>query len=327
MSLQRATKTKLKLKIVLQGVSGSGKTYSALDLAYGIVGDWEKIVVIDTENESSNYYADKGDYFVYNLKAPYTPERYQQAVTECIKQGMQCIIIDSLSHEWNGSGGALEMVDAITAASNSKNSFNSGWGKVSPKHNAFMQFLVDANVHIIGTLRTKNEYVLQDVKGRQVPQKVGLKPIAREDTEYEFGIVFEIDRSHHATCSKDRTRLFEGTEPFIITSEAGQKLVEWANTGVDAPAKVATPAIQAPAQPEPLTPEQVAEKVNALVTAFEAKGIDKLQIKVTTGKDINEIEEADIAILREMYKELVANPAPDKFELMAKYKTIFQDAN
>lgn len=86
-----------------------------------------------------------------------------------------------------------------------------------------------------------------------------------------------------------------------------------------------TPAIQAPApkEPEPLTPEQVADKVNALVTAFEAKGIDKLQIKVTTGKDINEIEEADIAILRAMYKELVANPAPDKFELMAKYKAIF----
>jgi hypothetical protein len=87
------------------------------------------------------------------------------------------------------------------------------------------------------------------------------------------------------------------------------------------------PAIQAPAQHEPLTPEQVADKVNALVTAFEAKGIDKLQIKVTTGKDITEINEADIAILRAMYKELVANPAPDKFELMAKYKTIFQDAN
>lgn len=90
-----------------------------------------------------------------------------------------------------------------------------------------------------------------------------------------------------------------------------------------------TPAIQAPApkEPEPLTPEQVAEKVNALVTAFEAKGIDKLQIKVTTGKDITEINEADIATLRAMYKELIAEPAPDKFELMAKYKTIFQDAN
>lgn len=92
---------------------------------------------------------------------------------------------------------------------------------------------------------------------------------------------------------------------------------------------VTPPTIQAPApvQPEPLTPEQVADKVNALVGAFEAKGIDKLQIKVTTGKDITEINEADIAILRAMYKELVANPAPDKFELMAKYKTIFQDAN
>jgi hypothetical protein len=92
-----------------------------------------------------------------------------------------------------------------------------------------------------------------------------------------------------------------------------------------------TPAIQAPEPAQkvevPLTPEQVAEKVNMLVTAFEAKGIDKLQIKATTGKDITEINEADIAILREMYKELVANPAPDKFELMAKYKTIFQDAN
>jgi hypothetical protein len=90
-----------------------------------------------------------------------------------------------------------------------------------------------------------------------------------------------------------------------------------------------TPAIQAPAPVEvaPLTDLEVANKVNALVGAFEAKGIDRLQIKATTGKDVTEINESDIAILRNMYKELLSNPAPDKFELMAKYKTIFQDAN
>jgi len=86
-----------------------------------------------------------------------------------------------------------------------------------------------------------------------------------------------------------------------------------------------TPAIQAPTPVEvaPLTDAEVANKVNALVGAFEAKGIDRLQIKVTTGKDITEIEEADIAILRNMYKDLLTNPASDKFELMAKYKAIF----
>jgi hypothetical protein len=326
MKLQKAAKSKVKLKIALQGTSGSGKTYSALQLAYGIVGSWEKIAVIDTENESSNYYANQGDFNVLSLQAPYTPQRYIEAIQACINAGMECVIIDSITHEWDGIGGVLEMHEKATRNSRSGNSFNA-WASITPLHNSFVQFIVDAPVHIIGTLRTKSDYVLQDRGGKQVPVKVGMKAITRDGMEYEFGIGFEIDLNHTATCSKDRTGIFVDSEPFVITPDTGKKLVEWANTGVDAPAKITPPTIQAPTQPEPLTPEQVAEKVNALVGAFEAKGIDKLQIKVTTGKDITEINEGDIILLRNMYKELVANPAPDKFELMAKYKTIFNDAN
>jgi hypothetical protein len=322
MKLQKAAKSKVKLKIALQGTSGSGKTYSALQLAYGIVGNWDKIAVIDTENESSNYYANQGDFNVLSLQAPYTPQRYIEAIQACINEGMECVIIDSITHEWDGIGGVLEMHEKATRNSRSGNSFNA-WASITPLHNSFVQFIVDAPVHIIGTLRTKSDYVLQDRGGKQVPVKVGMKAITRDGMEYEFGIGFEIDLNHTATCSKDRTGIFVDSEPFVITPDTGRKLVEWANTGVDAPIK--QPAIQAPApkEPEPLTPEQVAEKVNNLIPFFEKLGVPKDRLKQIVGKEWDEIDEGDIANLRAMYKAF--KDSPDAWEaVILKFTEIFQ---
>ena len=227
MQLQTASRKKAKIKMALQGPSGSGKTKSALLIAYGLCGSWDKIGVIDTENRSADLYADLGDYQVLPLSPPFTPERYIEALQVCINANMQVIIIDSISHEWEGTGGILENHSNMIG-----NSFTN-WSKLTPRHNAFVQTMLQANVHIIGTIRAKQEYVLAEKNGKQVPEKVGLKGITREGLDYEFTIVFDLDISLRARVSKDRTQLFFGKPEFIPSTDTGAIVLKWCNQGVE----------------------------------------------------------------------------------------------
>lgn len=222
MHLQKASRKKAKIKLCLQGPSGSGKTYSALLLAYGLCNDWTKICVIDTENHSADLYSQLGEYNTISLTGPYTPERYMQAIDACAKAGIEVIIIDSLSHEW-------EYIINFHA-SLSGNSFTN-WGKVTPRHNEFIQTLLDTNKHVIGTVRTKQDYVLNERNGKMVPEKIGLKPIQRDDLEYLFTLTFEIDRNHIAQSTKDRTGLFTNKQGQVINANTGRSILEWCNYG------------------------------------------------------------------------------------------------
>ena len=222
MHLQKASRKKAKIKLCLQGPSGSGKTYSALLLAYGLCNDWAKICVIDTENHSADLYSQLGEYNTISLTGPYTPEIYMQAIDACAKAGIEVIIIDSLSHEW-------EYIINFHA-SLSGNSFTN-WGKVTPRHNEFIQTLLDTNKHVIGTVRTKQDYVLNERNGKMVPEKIGLKPIQRDDLEYLFTLTFEIDRNHIAQSTKDRTGLFTNKQGQVINANTGRSILEWCNYG------------------------------------------------------------------------------------------------
>lgn len=225
MELRHATRKQAKIKLALQGPSGSGKTYSALLLAYGITGDWNQIAVIDTENHSADLYAHLGTYNVLPLSKPFTPERYIEAIELCEKAGMDVIILDSITHEWDGSGGVLDIHQAMTG-----NSFTN-WAKVTPRHNAFVQKFLQSRCHIIATIRTKQDYVLSEKNGKMVPEKVGLKAVTREGMDFEFTLVFDIDIKHMASASKDRTGLFMDKPEMRITSEMGQKILQWCNEG------------------------------------------------------------------------------------------------
>jgi len=225
MELQTASRKKAKIKMALQGPSGSGKTKSALLIAYGLCGSWEKIGVIDTENRSADLYADLGPYKVLPLAPPFTPERYIEAIGVCLKAEMQVIIVDSISHEWEGIGGILE-----THSNMLGNSFTN-WSKLTPRHNAFVQTLLQADVHIIGNIRTKQEYVLSEKNGKQVPEKLGMKGITREGLDYEFTVVLDVDITLHAKVSKDRTQLFFGKPEFIPSVDTGAMILKWCNQG------------------------------------------------------------------------------------------------
>ena len=226
MEIRKSERKKAKIKIGMQGPSGSGKTYSSLLLAKGLVDDWSKVVIIDTENNSADLYASLGDYNVITITPPFTPEKYIDAIKVAQVHGMEVIIIDSISHEWDGIGGVLDIHGNMPG-----NSF-ANWAKVTPRHNAFIQAVLQTPCHFICTMRSKQDYVLSDRNGKMVPEKVGLKSVTRDGTDYEFTLVFELDIKNLATASKDRTGLFYGKPATKLEEETGKVINNWCNTGV-----------------------------------------------------------------------------------------------
>ncbi|RYJ53192.1 AAA family ATPase [Flavobacterium petrolei] len=224
MELKKSERSKAKIKMALQAPSGAGKSYSALLLAQGLTnGNLSKVAVIDTEAGSSNLYAHIGSYNVLNLESPHSPERYIEAIDLCIKSGMEVIILDSISHCWDF---LLDYHASLTG-----NSFTN-WNKITPRQKAFVEKILQSDIHIICTMRVKQDYVLSEKNGKMVPEKVGLKAIQRDEISYEFTIVFDIDYKHFATASKDRTNLFEGKPQFVINSNTGKKILDWCNSNM-----------------------------------------------------------------------------------------------
>lgn len=222
MQLITASRKNAKIKMALQGPSGAGKTYSSLLIAFGLCNDWTKIAVIDTENHSSELYSHLGKYNVLHVEEPFSPERYIEAIQLCEKGGMEVVIIDSITHEW---------MNILEAHSKMTGNSYTNWSKLTPRHNAFVNFILQSPIHIIGTIRSKQEYVLSEKNGKQVPEKVGLKGVTRDGMDYEFTLVFEVDIKNNAIATKDRTSIFKGKPEFIITSQTGKMILDWCNDG------------------------------------------------------------------------------------------------
>ena len=220
MKITTAQRKRAKIRLSIQGPSASGKTFSSLLIAKGLVGDWSKICVIDTENHSADLYSHLGAYNLLSLGKPFTPEAYIQAIELCETSGMKAIIIDSLSHEWEGEGGILDIHSSMMG-----NSFTN-WSKVTPRHNSLVQRMLQSDCHIIATLRTKQDYVLSEKNGKTVPEKVGLKSVTKDGMDYEFTTVFDLDINHNATCTKDRTGLFSNI-PHKIDEQTGLRILKW----------------------------------------------------------------------------------------------------
>jgi hypothetical protein len=218
--IKKAKRSEAYLKIGLSGVSGSGKTYSALLLAKGLVGDLTKVCVLDTENSSSNLYSDLGEYSVLPFEPPFNPNRYIKAIDIMVKEGFQCIIIDSASHEWDGAGGCLELHQQFGGKFQD-------WARVTPLHKAFVDSMLQAKAHVICTMRRKTDYGMVEKNGRMVVEKMGLKEVQRENFEYDLSLNFDINMEHLAIATKDRTGLFADNLPFKITEETGIKIQKW----------------------------------------------------------------------------------------------------
>jgi len=226
--LRKAERKQAKIRMGLFGPSGSGKTYSALLIAKGIAGDWNKVAVIDTENGSADLYSHLGEYNVITLEAPFAPEKYVEAIQACEKAGVTVIIVDSISHEWDGKGGCLESNELLAQTQFKGNSW-AAWSKTTPKHQKFIEAMVNSKCHIIACGRSKTDTIQTEDKKIK---KVGMKEITRDGFEYEMTLSLNLDRDgHYATPSKDRTNLFIDKDPFVVTEETGSKIKEWGESG------------------------------------------------------------------------------------------------
>ena len=227
MKLQTAQRHQVKLRLGLSGASGFGKSYSALLLAYGITNDWSKVAIVDTENNSASLYSHLGNFKVLSLQAPYSPERYIEAIKTCEVANIEVTIIDSISQEWQGNGGCLSIHEKLGGRFQD-------WAKVSPRHQAFIDAILQSSTHVITTVRCKIDYSMDSASnGKTKVVKHGLKSITREGFEYELTCSFElINENHMAKASKDRTGLFMDKPEFVINSATGRKLIQWCNEGL-----------------------------------------------------------------------------------------------
>jgi hypothetical protein len=239
--IRKAERRKSKLRLALVGPTGSGKTYSALQLAFGLGA---KVGMIDTEHGSGDLYADLGDYDVITLEPPYTVAKYRDAIRAFEEAGYDTIIVDSLSHAWSGEGGLLDKQGQLENSGKYRNSFAT-WREITPEHNKLVEQMLGSPAHIIATMRTKTEYVIEkDDRGKNSVRKIGLSPIQRDGVEYEFTLVMDVAENHYARASKDRTSLFDGWSD-RIGPQTGRMLRDWLDSGSE-PAR-AMPVSMAPA--------------------------------------------------------------------------------
>ncbi|MBS1586977.1 MAG: AAA family ATPase [Bacteroidetes bacterium] len=176
----------------IQGVSGSGKTYTALALAKTFAGEKGKVALIDTEHGRSELYSNLFDFDVAKLNV-FSPGAYIDALNQAARAGYKAVVIDSLSHAWIGPGGVLEIANGVFA----------GWKKATPEQNRLIEALLSSPVHIISTCRMKTGYTVdRDATGKQVVTKLGLEVVQRDGIEYEFDWVFEMNLDHDAKVIK-----------------------------------------------------------------------------------------------------------------------------
>jgi hypothetical protein len=226
-SFHRATKSQAKLRMALMGPAGSGKTYTALSVAGALAAAPERVAVIDTEHGSASKYGDKFVFDVLEL-ADYHPQQYIDAIRAAGESGAyDVLVIDSLSHAWNGVGGVLEIVDNAAKRTDAKNTF-AAWRDATPLHNQLVETMLAAPLHLIATMRSKTEYVLErDERGKMVPRKIGLAPIQREGMEFEFDVVAEMDMQNTLVVTKTRISKLTGKVIPCPGAALGETLSDW----------------------------------------------------------------------------------------------------
>lgn len=234
MAIVKAKRIKVFLKALLTGASGSGKSQSALELATGIFKKCggEGILYIGTEGDRDKLYAEQKskhggytfEYDLIQLSEPYSTESFIAAIQEGLDAGYKVIIVDSISAEWKYIN---DLHDKMPG-----NSFTN-WSKLKPKHRMLIDKILNAQAHIITCARGKDEWVLEEKNGKQVPKKVGLGSQTDKDISYEMMLSLQLDQDTHiAHADKDNTGLWNEDRYSIITAKDGEALYDWCENGI-----------------------------------------------------------------------------------------------
>jgi hypothetical protein len=209
--------------LAIAGPSGSGKTYTALSIAASL---GKKVALVDTEHGSASKYADLFHFDVMEMEPPFNPDRFGKAIIEAQTGGYDVIILDSLSHAWNGTGGLLELVDQF--AMKYKGNTFAGWKEGTPIYNKLIDTIVQTDIHVIATMRSKQDYVLETGDdGKQRPKKVGMAPIQRDGFEYEFDVFMEMDIDNIGRVIKSRCPDLTGRAFKLPGKDVAGILADW----------------------------------------------------------------------------------------------------
>ena len=231
--VKKAKREKIYVKLALMAPSGGGKTYGSLRLATGMAEEIKKetgkdarILLANTEGKRGYYYADEFNYDIVDIESPHNPEKYVELIDFAVEQGYDILIIDSSSHEWEGKGGCLDLHQQAGGTYQS-------WARVTPRHNKFINAISDSPIHIIATMRGKDQYEMtKDDKGKTNVQKLGVGAKQRDGFEYEFTVTFLIDqKTNTSEVQKDNTHIFDKEGPTILSENHGRKIIQWANSG------------------------------------------------------------------------------------------------
>ena len=288
-----ATKEQAKARIALDGPSGSGKTWTALAVATVLAGDG-KVALIDTERGSASKYSDDFTFDTLQLHT-FEPATLCDALAAAGAAGYAVTIVDSLSHFWMGKGGMLQQVD--NAAKRSGGNSFAGWKDARPMEQAMIDALLAYPGHVIVTMRTKTEWVIeQNDRGRNVPRKIGTKPEQREGIEYEFDVVGDLDLDNTLIVSKTRCSALSGA----VLRKPGAEFAETIKTWLDGAPSMTALDYQAQAEADTATLDQLrklyadVQKRNLTGAAVVSKGIPTTlgELLIARGHELQPVKEA-----------------------------------
>lgn len=228
MPFQRATKAQSRLRVAIDGPSGSGKSYTGLTMCT-VFAAGKPFAAIDTERGSLSKYADIFEFDVLEL-TDFGPQSYIRAMKDAQEAEYPALFIDSITHEWNGRGGILQIVDEEQKRLKMQSSFQA-WNKGKAEHQKFVDAMLATDLHLVVTMRSKTEHALTDNNGRKEVKKLGMAPVQSDGMEYEFDVVADMDLEHNLIVSKTR---FPGITDAVVNkpdAEFAQKIYDWATSG------------------------------------------------------------------------------------------------
>jgi hypothetical protein len=267
-NIRKAKREGARLVVGIAGISGSGKTYSALQLAYGLANfDASKVGFIDTENRRGSLYADTlvsqgtgevQQFYIGDLEPPFTPQRYSDAIKAFQDAGVEVLVIDSISHEYEGTGGVLEMREPLPGKQGKRDNY------AKAEHKKMMNTLLQSNMHIVACVRAREKVIIEKVGGetKYIPQ--GVQPICEKNFMFEMTaslMMWNEGKSQEVLKCPSELKPILGREEGYITAADGKALRDW----VDGAAKI-DPAVDKARSDLKLVCEQ---GMDALVAAWK----------------------------------------------------------